>query len=194
MPQLDKEITDILGIPRLTLHSWKTGTSHTKLLYGILKNMSVAELREKKDMAEKVFNLLVITRDDLYQRLYHNELIHQPLQGYDNAQLVANIDITSKDDMIILRSSNDEDKPLTAHYILKGSHTKATAKKFIDTVFDVLSRREDIPKNMINLHLYGVDLKPSIYLDLAMSGIIVRTHNLNEVLDIDKELVIMNHI
>ena len=59
MPQSDKEITETLGIPRLTLHSWKIGNGYTRLLYSMLKNMSVSELEEKRGMAEQVFNLLI---------------------------------------------------------------------------------------------------------------------------------------
>ena len=37
------------------------------------------------------------------------------------------------------------------------------------------------------------DLKEDLYLANAMSGRMVRTHNINEVLDIDKELVVISN-
>lgn len=190
MPQTDKEITDILGIPRLTLHSWKNSSSYTKLLYAILKNMSVAELKDKRDIAEKTFNLLIIGRDELYKKLYHHESLHRP-NKYTSVELIANIDIASKDDKIIIRRSESDDS-LEAHYILKGAHNKASAKKFIDKLLLALSERESIPKTMIDIHLYGVDLKHTVYASLALQGIVIKHHNLNETLGIKQELVIVS--
>lgn len=193
MPQQDKEITDIIGIPRLTLHSWRTGSSHTKLLYGILKNMSVSELKEKRRMAEEVFNLRLISREELYEMLLDHESLQEPILGCDKTRFVEDIDITSKDDMILLRSCQHKDKTLIAHYIPKGSHTKVTAKKFLANLREVLSEREKVPEDEIEIHLYGAGIKSKLYLSFTLNGIDIKTHDLNKVLGIDKELVIMNH-
>ncbi|RLA66294.1 MAG: hypothetical protein DRQ78_04415 [Epsilonproteobacteria bacterium] len=193
MPQQDKEITEILGIPRLTLHSWKTGSSHTRLLYSILKRMSASELRAKKEDAQEFFNLLVIDREELYQRLYHHESLHRPMDGYEHVKLINNINIGNKDDMACLREPADNDKSLIVHYIVKGSHNKATAKAFIKKIQDLFSSENGVDFNGIEIHLYGTDLKEDIYLANAMSGRIVKTHNINEVLGIDKELVVISN-
>ncbi len=193
MPQQDKEITDILGIPRLTIHSWKTGSSHTRLLYSILKRMSATELMAKKEDAEEFFNLLVIDRDELYQRLYHHESLHRPMDGYENIKLIKNINIANKDDMACLREPHNNTKDLIVHYIVKGSHNKSSAKVFIEKIENLF--REDIGTlySGIEIHLYGTDLNENLYLAHAISGRIVKTHNINEVLEIDKELVVISN-
>jgi len=193
MPQQDKEITEILGIPRLTLHSWKTGSSHTRLLYSILKRMSASELRAKKEDAQEFFNLLVIDREELYQRLYHHESLHRPMDGYEHVKLINNINIGNKDDMACLREPTENDKSLIVHYIVKGSHNKATAKAFTKKIQDLFSDENGVDFDGIEIHLYGTDLKEDIYLANAMSGRIVKTHNITEVLDIDKELVVISN-
>ncbi len=193
MPQQDKEITDILGIPRLTIHSWKTGSSHTRLLYSILKRMSATELRAKKEDAQEFFNLLVIDREDLYKKLYNHESLQKPLSGYENTKLLKEINIANKDDMACSREPIDNDKSLIIHYIVKGSHNKATAKTFIKKIQDLFSDENGVKFDGIEIHLYGTDLKEDIYLANAMSGRIVKTHNINEVLGIEKELVVISN-
>ena len=194
MPQQDKEITDILGIPRLTIHSWKTGSSHTKLLYAILKRMSATELRAQKEHTEEFFNLLVIDREELYRKLYkHKPIYYQKLRsGYKDVKLVKNINIANKDDMACLIVPNNNTENLIVHYIVKGSHNKSSAKAFIQKIHDLF--REDIGTlyDGITIHLYGTDLKEDMYLAHTMSGRMVRTHNINEVLKIEEELVVMN--
>ena len=193
MPQQDKEITDILGIPRLTIHSWKTGSSHTRLLYSILKRMSATELRAKKEDAQEFFNLLVIDREELYQRLYHHQSLNKPMNGYENIKLIKNINIANKEDMACLREPIDNDKSLIVHYIVKGSHNKATAKAFIKKIQDLFSDEVGVNFNGIEIHLYGTDLKEDIYLANAIGGRVIKTHNINEVLDIEKELVVISN-
>jgi len=193
MPQQDKEITDILGIPRLTIHSWKTGSSHTRLLYSILKRMSATELRAKKEDAQEFFNLLVINREELYKILYNHHFLHKPMNGYENIKLIKNINIANKEDMACLREPTDKNQSLIVHYIVKGSHNKITAKAFIKKIQDIFRDEDGVNFNGITIHLYGTDLKESIYLSDAMSGRVIRTHNINEVLGIDKELVVISN-
>ena len=193
MPQQDKEITDILGIPRLTIHSWKTGSSHTKLLYAILKRMSATELKAKKEDAQEFFNLLVIDREELYQKLYHHESLHKPMSGYEDIKLIKNINIANKDDMACLRKPKDNDKSLIVHYIVKGSHNKTTAKAFIKKIQDLFNDEDGVTFNGIEIHLYGTDLKEGIYVTHAVTGRIIKTHNINELLDIDKDLVVLSN-
>ncbi len=194
MPQQDKEITEILGIPRLTLHSWKTGNSHTKLLYAILKRMSATELKSKKADAEEFFNLLVISREDLYQRLYHHESLRRPLDGYADVKLIKNINIANKDDMACIIEPTDKNQSLIVHYIVKGSHNKTTAKAFIKKIQDIFSDEDGVNFDGVTIHLYGTDLKEDVYVAHAMSGRMIKTHNINEVLGIDKELVITSNM
>ncbi len=193
MPQQDKEITDILGIPRLTIHSWKSGSSHTKLLYSILKRMSATELKAKKEDAQEFFNLLVIDREELYKRLYNHESLHKPMNGYEKVKLIKNINIANKDDMACIIEPKDNKNSLIIHYIVKGSHNKASAKAFIQKIHNLF--REDIGTiyDGIIIHLYGTDLKEDIYLAHAISGRMVRTHNINEVLKIKEELVVISN-
>jgi hypothetical protein len=193
MPQQDKEITDILGIPRLTIHSWKTGSSHTKLLYAILKRMSATELKAKKKDAQEFFNLLVIERDELYQRLYRHESLHRPMDGYGNVKLIKNINIANKEDMACIIEPTDKTQSLIIHYIVKGSHNKASAKAFIKKIQGLFSDEDGTSYNGIVIHLYGTDLKEDLYLSNAISGRMIRTHNINEVLDIEKELVVISN-
>ena len=193
MPQQDKEITDILGIPRLTIHSWKTGSSHTKLLYAILKRMSATELKAKKEDAQEFFNLLVIERDELYQKLYHHESLHRPMDGYENVKLIKNINIANKEDMACIIEPTDKNQSLIIHYIVKGSHNKASAKAFIKKIQDLFSDEDGISYDGIVIHLYGTDLKEDLYLSNAISGRMIRTHNINEVLGIEKELVVISN-
>lgn len=193
MPQQDKEITEILGIPRLTLHSWKTGSSYTRLLYSILKRMSASELRAKKEDAQEFFNLLVIDREELYQRLYHHESLHRPMDGYEKVKLIKNINIANKEDMACMIEPTDKTKSLIIHYIVKGSHNKATAKSFIKKIQGLFGDEDGADFDDVEIHLYGTGLKEDIYLAYAISGRRIRTHNINEVLGIDKELVVISN-
>jgi len=193
MPQQDKEITVILGIPRLTLHSWKTGSSHTKLLYAILKRMSATELKAKKKDAEEFFNLLVIDREELYKRLFHHESLNRPMDGYESVKFIKNINIANKEDIACIVEPTDKSKSLIIHYIVKGSHNKASAKAFIKKIQNLFSDEDGINFDGIIIHLYGTDLKEDVYLANAISGRMIRTHNINEALGIEKELVIISN-
>lgn len=193
MPQQDKEITDILGIPRLTIHSWKRGNSYTKLLYSILKRMSATELKAKKEDAQEFFNLLVIDREELYWSLYHNELLNRPMDGYKNVKLLKNINIANKEDTACIIEPIDKTKSLIIHYIVKGSHNKVSAKAFIKKIYDLFRDEDGSSYNGVIIHLYGTNLKEDFYLVHAVSGQIVRTHNINEVLGIEKELVVISN-
>ena len=199
MPQSDKEITEILGIPRLTLHSWKIGNGYTRLLYSILKNMSVSELKEKRGMAEKVFNLLIISRDKLYGKLFAKLTEHISLKDKvcgktGGLEYLHDIAIVGNDDTILIKRTEGM-KSIEAHYILKTSHTKATFKKFIDKIYETLSTEFNLTYDQINLHVYGANSINRLPLATMMiQGKTPKVHTLNDILEISKEIVIMNHM
>ncbi len=191
MPQTDKEITEVIGIPRLTLHSWKNGSGYTKLLYAILKNMSTAELEDKREIAEKTFNLLIVRRERLYQMLYEKKFkITQKVTG--RTQIIKGINIANKDDILILEYLPETNQPIHAHYILKSVHNAASARRFLSNVFETIMEREDAKGRNLVLHLYGTNLKPTIYTPPTDKELVVRKHDLQEALGTTKELVILN--
>ena len=198
MPQSDKEITETLGIPRLTLHSWKVGNGYTRLLYSILKNMSVSELIEKREIAEKVFDLLIISRDKLYSQLFTKlteiSLADRACGKTDGLNYLNNIAIVGNNDKILIKK-HDGKESIEAHYILKTSHTKTTFKKFIDKIYESLSVELNLAYNQIDLNIYGANSINRLSLTTMMiQDKTPNIHNLNDVLGISKEIIIMNHM
>lgn len=198
MPQSDKEITEVIGIPRLTLHSWKTGNGYTRLLYSILKNMSVSELKEKREIAEKVFDLLIISREKLYQRLFAKLNEHLPVSNKISGDMggleyVKDIEIIGKNDMLLIRKTKEQES-IDIHYILKGSHTRATFKKFVNKFLEILSVEFDVPASQINLFIYGAHSVDKLSSVVIVEGKPLQTYVLNEILGINKEIIIMNSL
>ena len=199
MPQSDKEITETLGIPRLTLHSWKIGNGYTRLLYSMLKNMSVSELKEKRGMAEKVFDLLIISRDKLYGKLFAKLTEHISIKDKvrgktDGLEYVHDIAIVGNDDTVLIRKTEGTES-IEVHYILKTSHTKVTFKKFIDKIYESLSTKFNLTYGQINLNIYGANSINRLPLATMMiQGKRPKVHTLNDTLEISKEIVIMNHM
>lgn len=43
----DKEMIEIIGIPKATIADWKTSNNYRQIIYEILKNMPKEELQKK---------------------------------------------------------------------------------------------------------------------------------------------------